>query len=294
MRRRQILAAGGAAAVTAALASCSGASAAGSPAAEGSASPAASGTSLSGSTATASGFFGPELLVREDGSFGLDRAQVLTRPDPRLGDVLRVDYPAGSASPTVARDYDRPEGGAQLYLPLRSGPVDTLHLRYYLRFPADFNFVKGGKLPGLYGGSVTGGRHIPDGEDGLSTRYMWRTGGRAEVYAYLPTSVEHGTSLGRGDWLWPLGRWTCVEQDVRLNEPGSKDGSVTVQLDGAKVLTSDGLEFRTIGRLGIEGVFFSTFFGGSDPSWATPRRQYAEFAAFEVSDRPIGPLPGTA
>jgi hypothetical protein len=291
MRRRQILAAGGAAAVTAALASCSGTSEAASPASDG-ASPVPLGTPLSGSTATASGFFGTRLLVREDGSFGLDRAQVLTRPDPRLGDVLRVDYPARSASPTVAREYDRPEGGAQLYLPLRAGPVDALHLRYYLRFPADFNFVKGGKLPGLYGGSVTGGRHIPDGEDGLSTRYMWRAGGRAEVYAYLPTSVEQGTSLGRGDWLWPLGRWICVEQEVRLNEPGRTDGSVTVHLDGTKVLTSSGLEFRTVGRLGIEGVFFSTFFGGSDPSWATPRTQYAEFAAFTVSDGPIGPLPG--
>jgi hypothetical protein len=291
MRRRKILAAGGAAAATAALASCSGASGAASPASDGGAS-AAQGTPLSGSTATASRFFGPGLLIREDGSFGLSRARVLARPDPLLGDVLRVNYPAGSASPTVARQYDRPEGGAQLYLPLRSGPADTLHLRYYLRFPADFNFVKGGKLPGLYGGSVTGGRHIPNGEDGLSTRYMWRTGGRAEVYAYLPTSVDHGTSLGRGDWQWPLGRWTCVEQDVRLNEPGRKDGSVTIHLDGAEVLASDGLEFRTIGRLGIEGVFFSTFFGGSDPSWSTPRTQYAEFAAFAVSDRPIGQLPG--
>jgi hypothetical protein len=38
-------------------------------------------------------------------------------------------------------------------------------------------------------------------------------------------------------------------------------------------------------------VFFSTFFGGSDPSWATPRTQHTDFAAFAVSDRYIGPVP---
>jgi hypothetical protein len=286
MRRRQFIAAGGAAGV-AFLASCSSPSEASGRDDE---PPSPAGTPLSRDSAGVAAFFGPRVAARNAGSFGLSRAELLRRPVPVLGRILRVRYPARSASPTVAREFGRPEGGAQLYLPLRSGPTDALHLRYYLRFPEDFNFVKGGKLPGLYGGSVTSGRHIPDGEDGLSTRYMWRSGGRGEVYAYLPTSVAHGTSLGRGDWHWPLGRWTCVEQAVRLNTPGRSDGSITVLVDGKRVLDTGGLEFRTTGHLGIEGVFFSTFFGGSDPTWATPREQYADFAAFAVSANAIGPL----
>jgi len=74
--------------------------------------------------------------------------------------------------------------------------------------------------------------------------------------------------------------------------PEARAGQVLINELHLRLLTSSGLEFRTVGRLGIEGVFFSTFFGGSDPSWATPRTQYAEFAAFAVSDGPIGPLPG--
>ncbi|MFK0112720.1 polysaccharide lyase [Streptomyces sp. NPDC091217] len=237
-------------------------------------------------------FFGPTVRPVDRGSFGLSRAVFLPRRDPKLGQVLRVRYPAGSASPTVARKFGRPEGGAQLYLPLKSGPADSLHLRYYLRFPREFDFVKGGKLPGLYGGTVTSGRRIPDGADGLSTRYMWRLGGAAEVYAYLPTSVQHGTSLDRGAWRWPTGRWVCVEQAVRLNTPGRSDGTVDVTVDNRTVLHAGGLEFRTTNALGIDGIFFSTFFGGSDPSWATPRGQYADFAGFAVSTRPIGPLSG--
>ncbi|WP_128375989.1 polysaccharide lyase [Streptomyces cavernae] len=289
--RRQIITAGGAAAATALVAACSDSSG-GEPAGHPSAS--ASGTPLSRGMAQVTRFFGPDLLPRDHGGFGLSRAVLLPGRDPVLGPTLRVGYPAGSASMTVARKYGRPEGGAQLYLERRSGPVDSLHLRYYLRFPNGFDFVKGGKLPGLYGGSVTGGQHIPDGTDGMSTRYMWRRNGFAEVYAYLPTSVEHGTSLGRSDdWYWPVDRWTCVEQALHLNTPGRADGSITVTVNGARVLAQHRLTFRTTPRLRIDGVFFSTFFGGDDPSWATPRAQYVDFAAFAISSRTLGQLPGT-
>lgn len=211
------------------------------------------------------------LGFREAGSFGLDRAEL-------HGDVLRVRYPAGSASNRAGG----PGGGAQAYLELPE-PVDELVLRYRVRFPAGFDFVKGGKLPGLYGGTVTGGQNIPDGTDGFSTRYMWRADGDGEVYAYLPTSVDAGTSLGRGCWTFPTGRWVELEQHVRLGTPGRADGTITVRVDGEPVLRQTGLAFRTTDELRIEGVFFSTFFGGGDSSWATPEDQYAEFAGFAVS-----------
>jgi hypothetical protein len=36
-------------------------------------------------------------------------------------------------------------------------------------------------------------------------------------------------------------------------------------------------------QLRIRGLFFSTFFGGSDTTWATPVDQAADFANFTVS-----------
>jgi hypothetical protein len=162
-----------------------------------------------------------------------------------------------------------------------------------VRFQPDFDFVKGGKLPGLYGGTVTGGQEIPDGTNGFSTRYMWRAGGEGEVYAYLPTSDEHGTSLGRGCWAFTPGRWTAIQQRVQLNTPGETDGQVTVWQDGKQVFSRGGLEFRTTEQLRIDGLFFSTFFGGGDTSWATPVDQYADFAAFTISNEHI-PADGAA
>jgi hypothetical protein len=227
-------------------------------------------------------FFGGGLTAQSRGSFGLERMQIQPEPDADLGPVLRVTFPAGSASQTAARSHDAPEGGAQVFLWL-DAPVEELRLRYSVRFPQGFDFVRGGKLPGLFGGTVTDGREIPDGTDGFSTRYMWRARGAGEVYTYLPSSEEHGTSLGRGTWTFPTGRWVAVEQEVRLNRPGRSDGSITVWVDGTEVFRQDRVVFRTVEQLQVDGVFFSTFFGGGDLSWATPRDQYVDFAGFEIS-----------
>src|SRR5690606_28907803 len=40
-------------------------------------------------------------------------------------------------------------------------PVEQARLRYKVFIPKDFDFVKGGKLPGLAGGSANTGGHIP-------------------------------------------------------------------------------------------------------------------------------------
>ena len=56
----------------------------------------------------------------------------------------------------------------------------------------------------------------------------WRAGSDGEVYAYLPTSQDHGTSLGRGRWRFPANRWVAIEQRVKLNTPGASDGEVAV------------------------------------------------------------------
>jgi len=232
-------------------------------------------------------FFGSALTLTDHGAFGWTRTQLLARSGPSGGPALRVIYPAGSASQRAENDDDTADGGAQAYLTLSSGPLDDAWLAYDLRFPAGFRFVKGGKLPGLFGGTVTSGQQIPDGTDGFSTRYMWRTEGAGEVYAYLPSSVAHGTSIGRGQWTWPTGRWAHVVQHVHLNSPGAEDGTVDVWLDSQPVLHQDHLRYRTVPTLRIDGLFFSTFFGGGDATWASPTTQHADFANFVLSGTPL-------
>ena len=226
---------------------------------------------------------GSDYGLRSGGTFGLERVRVV-ESDP-VDRALEVRFPSGSASPEVHRETGAPSGGAQFYAELRKGAVESATLRYSVRFPEGFDFVRGGKLPGLYGGTATAGGRTPSGDDGFSTRYMWRSAGEGEVYAYLPKSDEVGTSLGRGSWSWPTGRWVTTEQEVVLNTPGRANGRLTVRIDGKQVLKLDDVVFRDVDGVRIDGLFFSTFFGGGDPSWATPVDQSVQFADFRVLTR---------
>ena len=217
--------------------------------------------------------------------WGLENTDIIPDETNRFKKVLRVRYPAGSASPTVARK-GAPSGGAQFYsrfnLDNDRVAIDHLRLRYFLRFSSDFEFVKGGKLPGFYGGIGNSGGEIPDGSDGFSSRLMWRKNGEGEVYAYLPSSKGYGTSIGRGRWTFKPGVWHQVEQEIKLNDSTKSNGWVKVWIDNTLVLNQEKLKWRTNSDLTIDGIFFSTFFGGSDTSWSTPKDVYIDFAEFAI------------
>jgi hypothetical protein len=229
-----------------------------------------------------------EFRPRAKGRFGLENLSIESADAAPFARYIRVAYPAGSSSPRGSRAANKPLGGGQFFGTLESGPVDRLFLRYFVRFASDFDFVKGGKLPGLYGGNDVSGGRIPDGTSGFSTRLMWRVDGQGELYAYLPSSDTWGTSLGRGVFRFERGRFQCVEQEVVLNTPGVADGGVRIWLDGKPAFEQPNLMFRTVSTLRIEGIFFSTFFGGGDSSWAPSRDMHADFAGFATGPTRVG------
>lgn len=102
------------------------------------------------------------------------------------GPVLQVLYPAGS--------FNNNTGGAQFYsLWNSSTPFESMLLSYEIAFDSGFDWVKGGKLPGIRGGpSVIGcdGGNEPNGTDCFSTRVMWRTDGEGESACLLCTDID--------------------------------------------------------------------------------------------------------
>ena len=124
---------------------------------------------------------------------------------------------------------------------------------------------------------------------------MWRANGLGELYAYLPINDQNtqqllavpprsinnpdfGVSAGRGAFTFPAGQWVTVTERIKLNDPGSFDGEITIWFNGAKVIDVGGLMLRDSLDSVIQGTHFSTFFGGSTVDWATPVDQRAWFA----------------
>lgn len=149
------------------------------------------------------------------------------------GPVLQVTYANGS--------FSHDTGGAQLYTLWNTtdgSSFNTMMVTYELAFDAGFDWVKGGKLPGIRGGlNSTGcsGGNKADGKDCFSSRLMWRTSGSAEgvlfalysflsqlqnnpVYAYIPTpnglcsskgvicNSDFGVSIQRGAFAFISGQ----------------------------------------------------------------------------------------
>src|SRR5258707_8126163 len=103
----------------------------------------------------------------DQGSFGQAQLSVARNAGvPGGGPALRVLYGQGSSANSCSNCAN--PGGAQFYTSLaamgkaRLATAPVLYLRYYLKFPSGFDFGRGGKLPGLYGGPIgaeSGGHH---------------------------------------------------------------------------------------------------------------------------------------
>lgn len=107
------------------------------------------------------------------------------------GSVLQIYYPANSYTPS-----ELPVGGTQFYAlsPFDLSLVQSVTFNYSVFFPEYYNFVMGGKLPGLYGGTEgCGGGN--SAQNCWSTRMAWRTNGTGELYAYLPQDKQNVTGL---------------------------------------------------------------------------------------------------
>lgn len=200
---------------------------------------------------------------------------------------IAVHFPAGSYDPGSMVRLGLPYGGIEFKSPLPQPGRECLVLTYELKFDQNFNFVKGGKLPGLYGGTGNTGGKIPNGHDGFSTRYIWKEKGAGAIYAYLPTSKTWGTAVGLGSWSFTVGQWHRLEQLVKLNTPGQADGVISIWYDKKLVHSETGLTFRDTPDITIDGLLFSTFFGGNNPSFATPVSTNIRFRNFVMSSQRV-------
>ena len=215
-------------------------------------------------------------------TWGLARNVHVVRDGGAPGGVaLDIKIPKGSINP---KHPTAPKGGMGFrWKNVLPQGTDRACLSYSVWLPANFAFNRGGKLPGLFGGDGPSGGRKADGRNGFSTRLMWRKKGDGEVYAYVPGAPEgRGQSISRGAFRLPRGRWVQVDQEVRLNTPGSKDGGLRVWIDGGLEITRDDMVYRTSPQLHVAGVMADVFYGGKTEEWAAPKDTRVRLSPFQI------------
>lgn len=217
------------------------------------------------------------------------------------GNVLQLKYPAGCVGPN---DNDTPACAGQVKQPLTTS-AEEMWAAYDIQFEEGFEFVKGGKLPGLCGGECYTGGNRPSQGDGWSSRLMWRKEGNVVQYLYF---VDQAGTYG-DDAKWDLngtapqkqfvpGQWHRIVTRVVLNSvttegQGDKNGIVQSWFDGELALDLDTLRLRDFADQKIDMFYLSTFHGGDDNTWAPTKDVFVRYDNFVVSTDsiPVAKLP---
>jgi hypothetical protein len=217
------------------------------------------------------------------------------RFEPLRGQGLRVRIGEGTHTALNFTWKFQRETGAE---------PEEVYFRYYLRLGDDWNqTIQGGKMPGLsgtYGTAGWGGRKS-DGTNGWSARGAFHP----SIPVGNPLAGTHpiGTYCYHADmpgtygetWLWQrdyrgflaTNRWYSVEQYVKLNTPGEKDGVLRAWIDGRPAFEKNDLQFRHTPRLRIEQVWMNVYHGGREPS---PHDQHLYIDNVVIARKYVGPL----
>lgn len=210
----------------------------------------------------------------------------------KQGMVLQFKYPAGCVGPNDKETSKACAG--QIKQPLTTS-AEEMWLSYDILFEKGFEFVLGGKLPGLCGGECYTGGERPSTGDGWSARVMWRKDGKVVQYLYF---VEQASTYG-DDALWNMngnipqkqfipGTWHKLVTRVKLNTvntegKGEKNGIIQSWFDGELALNIDTLRLRDFADQKIDIFYLSTFHGGSTTEWSPQNDVFVRFDNFIVS-----------
>ena len=205
-------------------------------------------------------------------------------------DILRLEYEKNA--------HGGGSGASFKANPKNIFPTEDVTFSYSVEFPDEFDFKKGGKLPGICIGTskndCSAGGDWKKGQG--SVRIMWRATNGKNPYAIAYVYTTHGDpgkgeraqgsdtsnimspSERTGHNFWKKGTpfrlkhgWNTISLRIKLNSPGKKDGVLEMTVNGTTKRVSDAV-FRETRSEKIQSLNFVSFFGGGDSSWSTPNR----------------------
>lgn len=202
--------------------------------------------------------------------------------------VMEIKYPKGSRAGQANKG-----GCGFLSNPKSCFPAVEMGFEYKVLFAEGFDFVLGGKLPGLYGGDAgaCGGKKI---SSGFSSRVMWRKSGETELYLYIPARQhtdlkkitthrdKFGSSIPVKDFCFKRNTYHKVRIYLKLNTLRNLDGMIKLYIDDKCYIDYQKMNFADLADQKINGIFFNTFFGGQSDEWASTLDTYTRFKDFKL------------
>lgn len=203
----------------------------------------------------------------------LDNVAIARAKDGPAPVALSVSLPKGSASPRLTGEV---KGGMSFPWEPRAARSKTAAcLSYQVLLPADFEFGRGGTLPGLRGAEAA-----EQPEDGFVAPMVWRSRGRGGTTMRLTHGGEtRSWPAEREAFTFPRGRWVKLEQEIVLNTPKKADGTLRVWVDGSLVIERSDIVYRTKPEVAMSGVAADVFFSEDG---GAPKDTVVRLSPFEL------------
>ena len=193
-----------------------------------------------------------------------------------INDAIRIKYvPNETGSPVVSS-----------YTPISSEYRNEITFEYDVMFENGFEWVRGGKMPGLRGGDInlaTSGCVRPQPAGAWSYRPMWKPDGTVILYIYDQSRIKNndacGISTASEKGVLKVNQWLNFKIYMKLNSNANlADGVAKLYVDNKLAVERKDIQFRGIyPGATVDHIMFETFYGGHDPSWAPSKTTYAQF-----------------
>jgi len=216
-------------------------------------------------------FEDPDIDTWDFGGDLLD-VQELLRGGSDHGHILEVAYPPNDiGSVRILQKFDLDED------------VTSATLSYDIKLHHEFEFVRGGKLHGLGGGSVTTGCG-PIDRKGWTVRLIWKEEGVPALYVYhQDREANCGDQFTANDFKFTRDRWYRIDLQVEMNSnKNAHDGKAVLYIDGEKQVEVNDLRLSGKSSVDIDKFLFSTFYGGGAKDWSPSKTTYVYFDNFTV------------
>lgn len=192
--------------------------------------------------------------------------------------AMTVSLAKGSTSPFASSAI---KGGVSFpWRPRSVQGKSAACLSYSVLLPADFQFNRGGVLPGI-SGTEAGGSASPEE---FTARMVWREVGQGGATLRITTSggETQFAAAERETYPFPRGRWVKLEQEVVLNTPRQSDGILRVWVDGKLAVERTDLIFRTRSGVAVAGVAADIFYGTAEGAGAAPADTKISLTPFDL------------
>lgn len=201
---------------------------------------------------------------------------IITSADPENSSkVMRFHFPEGSIGPA--------EGGGQWYKTLNE-PFHELYFSYRIKFKPGFQWVLGGKIPGVRGGPEWEGFDPPPWDKGFIVLLMWNNRPGIDFYYYHHDQQHTYGDSRTWDYTIEADRWYTITIRVVLNSVdengGFNDGILEGFIDNQMVCQVTGLKLRNLSEIGTDNLIINSFFGGSTDEWASIRDEWIDLDDF--------------